>query len=614
MWRRQVDPEVSSRPAVEAADPMVRVRSCRSPRATGSGRGMYAAAVLRSRLLAIALGLACVLAPQLAKAAPGVANRLAGPNAQGPATTSVTGIYHNPAMLGMTPGLSFESSLRTGVDHLVVRRSAIDAYGTPTEGARGRYDLVNPTFDYFVGASFMLDPVAIGAAVHTFDSRFRINAPDDLRYHLVPDTDVGCSLDGERICPVLRKGGMMEMRTDFDLALAWSALDFMSLGVTAHFPRQRSYLARDVDTVLTGANNEGCDPQSASVENPACAERLSFRGNTRLRWFGLNPRPSTRLDFAVTFGIAFNIRKRVMLGLRYRTQPLLSGGLITLNGSAAVCRPAEADPERSDLPACEGAEPVDATLSERVPQELAIGIAGSIGNWSLDSNLYWIDRCPLGGVSECDGRDARSLELVGLDQDASTLPQTPVYRGLQDMFGAELWGRYRLDEIIGANLPYYKVLCSGGSEGIDPATGKQLRCVPRVDLLLGTGVRSPGVRKSALTPNDNDGWNVLASVGASFNLPGRNGTWSLAPAYAVDFQVPARVGPGGASPAFDPGAAIAFEQSGADLNSPSAAAVLAGRGIPTNAALYIGAVHTILFSVRWSERGFGARELPKGRR
>jgi hypothetical protein len=561
------------------------------------------------------LGLGLLAAPRLASAAPGVANRLGGANAQGPATRSVTGIYHNPAMLGMIPGLSFETNLRTGVDHLVVRRHAIDAYGDPVEGMRGRIDLVNPAFDYFIGASFMLDPVAIGAAVHTFDSRFRIDSDPSLRYHLVSETDIGCALDSSRICPRLRKGGMLEMRTDFDISLAWNALDFMSLGATAHFPRQRTYFARDVDSVLTGANADtGCDPQSASVENPACAERLSFRGSTRLRWFGLNPRPSTRLDFALTVGVAFDIRDRVTLGIRYRTQPLLAGGEITLNGSAAVCLPDQAAQGESQLEACEGATPVDATLSERLPQEVAVGIAGDVGNWSLDSNLYWIDSCPLGGVTQCDGRDQRSLEIVGLDQDASTLPETTIYRGLQDIFGAELWARYRLDDIIGANLPYYKVLCSGGSEGVDPETGKQLRCVPRVDLLLGAGFNSPGVRPGALSVAFSDGWKVLATVGASFNIPGRNGTWSLAPAYGVDFLVPAHVGPGGATPAYDPLSAIEFEASGADINSPAAEVVLDGRGLPTNAATYVGAVHTILFSVRWSERGFGARELPKNRK
>ena len=528
----------------------------------------------------------------------------------------MTGIYHNPAMLGTMPGVSFETTLRTGVDHLVVRRFGIDTSGEPIDALAQPVNLVNPVFDYFVGASFLLDPIAIGAAVHTFDSRFRIDSDPSLNYHLTPDFDLGCSIDDDRVCPQLRKGGALEMRTDFDLALAWNALHFMSIGATAHFPRQRTYLARDVDSVLTGAaENTGCDPQSASVENPACAERLSFRGNTRLRWFGLNSKPATRLDFALTIGLAFNIRDRAMLGIRYRTQPLLNGGATTLNGEAAVCVPDQSLTE-SSLSSCETATPIEATLTERVPRELAIGAAFELGNWKLDSNLYWIDRCP-GARDEhggCGGRDGRALELVGLDEDASTLPETTIYRGLRDVYGAELWARYRLDDVIGANLPYYKVLCSGGREGIDETTGKPIRCVPRVDLLLGGGFQSPGVRPSALTAAQSDGWTVLATLGTSFNLPGRNGTWSLIPAYNVDFLVPTRVGPGGFGPAFRPKAALDFESSGADLNAPSAEVVLEGRGLPTNAGIYTGAVHSISFSVRWSERGFGARELPKNRR
>ena len=304
----------------------------------------------------------------------------------------------------------------------------------------------------------------------------------------------------------------------------------------------------------------------------------------------------------MTFGVAFDYRDRVFFGLRFRTQPLLDGGTLTLNGSAVVCLSDQAAQDHSTLASCESAVPVDATLSETIPRELAFGVAGEVGNWKLDGNLFWIDRCPGRTDDEggCGGRDARQLELVGLDSDASTLPETTIYRGLRDIFGAELWARYRLDDVIGANLPYYKVLCSGGSEGIDPETGKQIGCVPRIDLLLGAGF--------------NDGWTILATLGTSFNLPGRNGTWSLVPAYALDLLVPTRIGPGGHAPAFNPKAAIDFEQSGADINAPAAEAVLAGRARPTNAAIYSGAVHTILFSLRWSERGIGARELPKNRR
>ncbi|MCA9696614.1 MAG: hypothetical protein KC431_03730, partial [Myxococcales bacterium] len=509
------------------------------------------------------------LAPTTAAAAPGVANRLSGAHAQGPATASVTGIYHNPAMLGALPGLNFQTTLRGGVDHLSVRRYAIGSDGGPSNSFSGRAQIVNPAFDYFIGASFLLDPIAVGAAVHTYDGRFRYDSDPSLRYHLAPDSDVGCSIDTARICPQVRQGGALELRTDFDLALAWNALDFMSVGATIHFPRQRTYFARDVDSALTA--DPDCDPAVTGVENPSCAERLSFRGSTRLRWFGLRQTPSSRLDFAVTIGVAFAIRDRVTLGLRYRTQPVLEGGTITVNGEALICRPTGSS---AQLPACEGADAIAATMTQSLPREFAVGIAGGVGNWQFDGNLYWIDRCP--GTTKgggCNNRDKRQLQLVGLDDDAATLSEGAVYQGLRDVFGAELWARYRLDDLVGASLPYYKVLCSGVE--FDPATKKRLRCVPRVDLLLGAGFNSPAVAPSALTAASSAGWNVLATVGTSFNLPGRNGTWSLVPGYALDFTVPTQVGPAGA--AFDPRDAIAFENSGADLNHPSADAVLAGQ-------------------------------------
>lgn len=552
--------------------------------------------------------LALALPSRSAHAAPGVANRLAGADAQGPATESVTGIYHNPAMLGSLPGLHFQSTLRGGVDHLSVRRFAIGTDGRPTDQLGAWPQMANPVFDYFVGISFLLDPIAIGAAVHTFDSRYRIYGNSELRYHLAGEEDLGCASDRSRVCPGLRKGGNLEMRTDLDVALAWNALDFLTIGATLHVPRSRTYFARDVDSVLTGAGEgAGCDPASASVENPICAERLAFRGNTRLRWFGLQPNGS-RLDIALTLGAAFVIRNKVTVGIRYRTQPLLNGGQITLHGQAAVCVPNSAAEQRSDLPSCATAGAIDATMTEILPRELAIGFATGFGNWQLDSNLYWIDRCPgFDPDGACDGRDSRGLRLTGLDQDASTLPDSTLYRGYADIFGVELWTRYRMDDAIGANLPWNKVLCSG-KEAVDPNTRRRAGCVPRMDLLIGAGFNSPGVKQGALTAANNDGWTVMTSLGTSINLPTRNGTWSLVPAYALDLMVPTRVGPGGAAPAYDPSAGIAFEQAGADINSPSAATVLQGRALPTNAAVYTGAVHSILFALRWSERGFGTRD------
>ncbi len=566
------------------------------------GQGLIALAVQLVGFGVIAL------ASSPALAGPGVANRLAGADAQGPATESVTAIYHNPAMLGSLSGLHFQTTLRAGVDHLSVRRFGIGTDGTPTNQLGSTAQIVNPAFDYFVGISFLLDPIAIGAAIHTFDSRYRIYSDPSLRYHLAGEDDLGCAIDRSRVCPNPRTGGMLEMRTDLDVALAWNALDFMSVGATLHVPRSRVYFARDVDSSLTGiSEGAGCDTASASVENPACAERLAFRGSTRLRWFGLQPNGS-RIDVALTLGVAFVIRNKVTLGIRYRTQPLASGGRVTLHGEAAVCVPNSAAEQRSDLPNCETAGAIDATMTEILPRELAVGFSTRAGNWQLDSNLYWIDRCPgFDPASGCSGRDGRRLRLTGLDRDASTLPDSTIYRGYADIFGAELWTRYRLDDVIGANLPWNRVLCSG-KDAVDPQTRRRTRCIPRVDLLIGAGFNSPGVKPSALTAAANDGWTVMTSLGTSFNLPTRNGTWSLVPAYSLDLMVPTRVGPGGATPAFNPAAGIAFEQAGADINGSSAAPVLEGRALPTNAAIYTGAVHSVLFALRWSERGFGSRD------
>ncbi|MFV8756572.1 hypothetical protein ACNOYE_39005 [Nannocystaceae bacterium ST9] len=584
------------------------LRAANRPRASFEARRTGEIRPLAWGLAALAFGV-IALAPWPALAGPGVANRLAGADAQGPATESVTAIYHNPAMLGSLPGLHFQTTLRGGVDHLSVRRFGIDTDGTPTKDFGSWAQVANPAFDYFVGISFLLDPIAIGAAVHTFDSRYRIYSDPSLRYHMAGEDDLGCTIDRSRVCPDLRKGGNLEMRTDLDVSLAWNALDFMSVGATLHVPRSRTYFARDVDSVLTGVSEgAGCDPASASVENPICAERLSFRGSTRLRWFGLQPNGS-RLDIALTLGVAFVIRNKLTIGIRYRTQPLLNQGRLTLNGKAAVCVPNSAAEQRSDLPSCDTAGAIDATLTEVIPRELAIGFATGFGNWQLDTNLYWIDRCPgFDPSGACSGKDGRQLRLTGLDQDASTLPDSTIYRGRADIFGAELWTRYRMDDAIGANLPWNKVLCSGKEASIDPSSRRRARCIPRVDLLLGAGFNSPGVKPGALTAAANDGWTVMTSFGTSFNLPTRNGTWSLVPAYALDLMVPTRVGPGGASPAFDPAAGIAFEQGGADLNSSSAATVLQGRALPTNAGVYTGAVHSVLFALRWSERGFGSRD------
>ena len=113
---------------------------------------------------------------------------------------------------------------------------------------------------------------------------------------------------------------------------------------------------------------------------------------------------------------------------------------------------------------------------------------------------------------------------------------------------------------------------------------------------------SPAIRPSALTANDNEGWKINGSIGATIELRQRGGSVLLVPGYGLDVLVPTRVGPGGRSAAYRPSAAQSFASSGGDINGAGANAVLAGRGRPTNAGLYVGSTHVLTLTVRWAER------------
>lgn len=544
--------------------------------------------------MARSAGLAVWLAAADAAATPGQARRLGGVEAQGPATSAVTALHHNPAMLATMPGSQFAFAGAAGLDHLSVRRFEIGADGSPTAALAQPVQLVNPAGGYFVGASFMLDPVAIGAGVYDLSSRYRPASSETLGYHLAPDPDLACAGDPARRCPDLRSGGAVELRTDFTLGIAWDILDRVQLGVSLHFPRLRAGFAHDTDTSLGRAGDDvGCseDPD-APVEDPGCAERLRFHGRARLRWFGLNPRPSTRFDFAATMGIAVDVGGGVTLGARFRTRPVLNRGTMILDGEALVCRPDGFKNAASDVPACANATPVQASVGEELGREAAVGAAvlwGRADQWHLDGNFYWFDGCP-GGVrpGECGHADARRLSLVGLDRDAAVLPESLVYRGRQDVYGVELWNRWQ---------PWRT---PRGPAALP--SGDDMRVRTRIDLLFGAGFSSPGTRPAALTAAASDGWTISASLGTGFEVLRKVGSVFIVPGYGIDFLVPTRVGPGGVAPAFDPTAGPAFEASGGDINDPAAAAILEGRARPTNAGIYTGAVHTLVLGVRWAER------------
>lgn len=538
--------------------------------------------------------------PSLAWANPGTGRHLAGVEEQGPASKSLTALHHNPAMLARLPGLQFSTNGRIGLDHETITRSTIDGQGLPTASFGDAATVFNPLVGYFLGASFQLEPIAIGAGVYDLSSRYSPNSADNLRYHLVADPDYGCLADTTQACPQVRSGGAEDVRTDYTVSVAGSILGRLFLGVSFHFPRWRVGFARDIDTAVESSEGEegsiGCgEVQGVDPEDPRCSERLSFRGRTRLRLFGLSPdETASTFDFAMTFGVAVEVVEGVTLGARYRTQPLLNGGQVVASGQALVCLPdLAAQTEFSDVPACTEADPVTATVSEVLPRELALGGSFTFDPvWSLDVGLSWTDACP-GGIrpGECDNNDARRLKLVGLDRDAAVLPDGPVYRGRQDIYAAELYARYRAWRVARSGLE----LPRGG------------QAATRTELIFGASVYSPGTQPGALTVASPDGWTVGASLGAAFEIPRARGSFFVVPGYALDVRVPMTVGPGGSAAAFDPEATSSFNAANGDLNDPSAAAVLDGRARPTNAGRYAGASHTFVLSFRWAERMPGQR-------
>ncbi len=492
-------------------------------------------------------------------------------------------------MLTRLPGINVLSSISSGAEIINARRYEIDGAGLPTSTLGAKTSLAQPTFGYFVGASFMLDPVAVGFGAYSLGNTYRPSSAAPFRYHLADDPNFGCRLDSAEQCPSPRFGGSAETRTDWTLAIAWNAFDRFRLGLSVHFPRMRVKLGRDQDTAqISELDALTCDGvPNASVNDPRCTRRLVYDGRTQLRWFGLVDEGSN-FDLALTAGIAVDVGDSGVIGLRYRTQPLLYRGKVETIGRARVCRPGEA----AEVAAADGTSPcgndsdLRASWEQTLPREVAIGYSTRLGardEFRLDTNLYWIDFCP-GGIAptSCQGRDIAELQIKGLDPRASVLAETPIYRGRADRYGLEIYGGYDLQRSKTQHA--------------------------KVSILWGGGFDSPATRPGALTVERVDGWAVKASVGASLELEQRLGSLFLAPGYGLNLQVPTTVGPGGATPLYLPGALAQFAASGGDINSPSAGAVLSGRARPTNAGRYLAHSHALLFSIRWSERSdYGSR-------
>ncbi|MCY1062303.1 hypothetical protein [Nannocystis sp. SCPEA4] len=474
-------------------------------------------------------------------------------------------------MLAGMKGLRFQIGGAGGMDQRWIRRYAVDPNGEPTGELGPRTSLINPTGGYFVGGSIYFEPFAVGIGAYDLGSEIHYTSDDRLRWHLAPEPDrapIFCRRDD----PTCRlNGGAATQRTDITVAVAWNILANLRIGVGVHLPRLRQRFSYDNSTVLSEHREED-GPRCNRVENPLCAERLGFNGRTR--WLPDRDNRPAGFDVALTFGLAFDVSDRVTLGLRYRTRPLVRGGELTLAGDALVCRPDSGGTESDVLP-CDVATPIDATLTERVSREAALGAAFILGRsrlWHIDTNLYWIDLCNdiVGrgaGVRTCADSGTQHISLVGLDRNSVLLPESARYRGHQDLFGFDAYTTYTRSNLA---------------------------------IVLGGHFSSPVVRNAARAPGNNDGWRAGITVGVPLRMAQSN--LQIVPGYGFDLYLPGNTGRPGA---FDPAAALAFAASGGDINSAEADRVLAGQGRPSNAGRYTGAVHTFMLTLRWSERMLG---------
>lgn len=536
-------------------------------------RGVDGARASRPRRRSVRSGILVLLGalfvPSVAWAVPGQATRLGGIGPQGPATPSVTALHHNPAMLGALRGSAFAVSIAGSLEQERVRRTAIDPEtGEPMGGLGGPTSIVHPGMGYFIGASFYFDPVAIGVGIYDVGSQARLTGADPLRYHLAPDPDQSCLRLGLKHCPP--NGGQVSYRHDVSLGIAYDGGAFQ-LGAGLHLPMIRERFAFDNDTALGSRGTESS--VCINKEDPGCAERIGFKGWTQ--WVARNGAPPG-FDAAITVGFGLQLaNETVRLGGRYRTFPLRRGGEVALGGIALVCRPTPGLQEADvGVPVCSDANPIRATLRERVPQELALGGSFLLGRsrvWKLDLNLYWLDLCQ-GGVrrGQCKDGGQQVLRLVGLDRRAFVLPEFGRYRGLQDIYGIDAYVSWKAHA--------------------------------RATVLFAGHGNTAAVRRSAATAGSGGGARIGISAGAQVKISTRRRTRTtllLTPGYGLDVSLPRTVT--AARAAFSPAAAGQFADAGGDINAPGADLVLGGRARPTNAGRYFGLVHTLTLALAWGD-------------
>lgn len=499
-------------------------------------------------------------------AAPGDGRFLAGMQAQGPASSATSAVFHNPAMLADLAGLHAQVSLQ---GRWVQQWVATPQWSAPGvfSGSYGRYKAYNHlALNGFIGASFLFEDFAIAAAWYSLDNQSRAHAPAAYRGFVKKNPNLGCELlPGIGCKKKHHHGGYYEHRSELTIALAWQSLQRIRFGLSIHFPRY--------DLAWTRQYNAKQDPgynacRGALAQDPSCETVQELDLRSRFRWFGLNER-SSRLIFAFTTGIAYAPNDYLTLGARFRWRPNFGARPIQLHGTVEHCA-ATANEEE-----CIDPTPRSVQMSQSEGRQLAVGIAWRFfapRPLQLDAQVYWLQSCAY-REQDCQDGIHRRFSALDFEADDETLVDIPVYRGRWDRFGAEFWLR-------------------------NPLTQAEAAAWRRVQLNFGLGGESPGMRRAAHNIINDEGWRIWGAASTAIELLRRKAPLYILPGYALQWSLPRKVG----SPAdFQPQAWQDFQNSTGDIDTPAGQAVLQGRAQQSNTGAYSFLSHNLSLSLRWGE-------------
>lgn len=530
----------------------------------------YAVGFPQRRILAlVTLGWLGSSGPALA--APGQGFFLSGIEAQGPASTRLSAVFHNPAMLTELPGLHLQLSLNAKLHTQRTQVALRSTNGLPIpNGFEPRQTYRNWGADGFFGASFLFENFAIAAAYYSLDSKFVERAPESLAGFVRANPSPYCRLNPAKRCPGSAPyAGWAEVPTEFTFALAWQTIRRLKLGLSLHLLRYRLRGSR-TRPAKQEATQGLCEVFFPS--DPECTELEQLRFQTE--WTNRDPAGS-RIQVAMTAGIAWTPNDRWTFGARYRMRPNFGLRTPIYPGTLQGCAISS-----EGVLQCERKRDAAAQLEQSQGRQVALGASfRPFGDrlLNIDVQAYWIQDCPVRQRSKgCQLHPDATITVLGR-LDSPRIVDRPWYRGRQDRWGAELWLHRSLQRNI---VPRFR----------------------RLAYTAGLGGYSASVHPSAHNPIDSDGTGFFGAANLSIELLRRNSSMFLVTGYALTWQRPRELGHAGISPAFMPDAFGIVQSQGQGIDGPAGQAVMSGKARASNAGRYHSLRQAASIALRWGAR------------